>query len=56
MTPTPNEIMKLRNGKNLTQRKSAELLGVSRRKWVHWEYGETPMPEDMWEKYQNIVI
>ena len=40
--PTPAQIKKARESRNLTQEEAADLLGISRRMWFYYEEDRTP--------------
>jgi transcriptional regulator with XRE-family HTH domain len=45
MEAATNVALRLRTQANLTQTQAADLIGYSRRQWIKWEQGVSPMPE-----------
>ena len=51
-SPLPEEIKAARIGAGLTQLQAANLIGISRRVWQYYEFGDRKMSLNDWELFQ----
>ncbi len=51
-SPTPMEIISLRESAQLTQTEAATLVCSALRTWQHWEGGTRKMHPGLWELFQ----
>lgn len=52
ITPTAEQVRSTRSQAGLTQRESAEKVGVTLKGWQHWEYGIRTMSPAAWALYR----